>query len=74
MCGAAPVCEGVAGSAHSRLICCHTLSGPRFNGLHDCRYQQFKGALEKLDSKLAGNSSLPIVYQWEHQMAGPVMK
>ena len=39
-----------------------------------CRYQQFKGALEKLDSKLAGNSSLPIVYQWEHQMTGPVLK
>ena len=43
-------------------------------GMQTRRYQQFKGALEKLDSKLAGNSSLPIVYQWEHQMAGPVMK
>jgi len=38
------------------------------------RYQQFKGALEKLGSRLASNSSLPIVYQWEHQMSGPVMK
>ena len=39
-----------------------------------CRYQQFKGALEKLDSKLASNSSLPIVYMWEHPMSGPVTK
>ena len=38
------------------------------------RYQQFKGALEKLDSKLAGNSSLPIVYQWEHQMGTSDLK
>ena len=38
------------------------------------RYQQFKAALEKLDSSLAGNSSLPIVHQWEHQMDGPRMK
>ncbi len=38
------------------------------------RYQQFKAALEKLDSSLAGNSSLPIVHQWEHQMVGPRMK
>jgi hypothetical protein len=42
---------------------------------HDsCRYQQFKAALEKLDSKLAGNSSLPIVYQWQSPMSGPVTK
>ena len=39
-----------------------------------CRYQQFKGALEKLDSKLASSSSLPIVYMWEHPMSGPVTK
>ena len=39
-----------------------------------CRYQQFKAALEKLDSSLAGNSSLPIVHQWEHQMDGPRVK
>ena len=38
------------------------------------RYQQFKAALEKLDSSLAGNSSLPIVHQWEHQMDGPRMR
>jgi len=55
---------------HLDFVLCCTCSHTEYT----CRYQKFKGALEKLDHKLAGNSSLPIVYMWENQMAGPVIK
>ena len=35
-----------------------------------CRYADFKLSLEKLDSRSASHSSLPIVYQWEQQLSG----
>ena len=39
-----------------------------------CRYQQYKAALEELDSDLASNSSLPTVYQWESPIDGPIVR
>lgn len=37
-------------------------------------YARFKAGLEALDHRRQASSSLPIVYQWQKPMSGPVSK
>ena len=37
-------------------------------------YTRFKAGLEALDHRRQASSSLPIVYQWQKPLSGPVSK